>query len=119
MDHEFDLIAVESRKVSPRQHLVQIAQSSDRVVDRRYRKIGPEQQFVPDAIFLNQHQAVVKLERPIIQRRHISEDMRMLPDHSRGFTFVWMSKVSQDDPALWISDRYGIHVSRQCAIEWA
>ena len=79
--------------------------------------VGAEQHLVPHAVFLHQHQAVVELERPVVQRADVGVDVRVLADRHHALALVGMAQVGHDDLHLREADRHRVEVPRQRAVQ--
>ena len=100
VNHRFDLPRVQPRQRRSLQQGVQRSQSFQRSIHRGEGVIRAEQQLVPDAVLLHQHQAVQQLPGPIVQGAYVREHARMLADDCHAFAFVGMAEMRQHDRRL-------------------
>src|SRR4051794_1551120 len=117
MDKLFDLPLIEARKFCAIDHRVQLMQSVEGGIDRGERIIRSEEQLMPNAVFLDEHQAVKELPRPIVQRADVGIDVRMLADDGDALAFVGMAEMSQDEFYLRKSGGDIVQPSRQCELQ--
>ena len=68
----------------------------------------------PPALQLRQHQAVVELEGPVVQRAHVGEDVVVLADGDEALGFVGMAEVREDDFDAGEFQRDRLDEARQC-----
>ena len=66
MNHAFYFFLIQSRQVRTVDHFVECTQTRHRVIDGGEGIICSKQQFVPDAVFLGKHKAVVKLPGAVV-----------------------------------------------------
>ena len=117
MDHPLNLIFTQTRKVRSNEHVVEIVQTFDRGVDGRKWIIGAKQDFLPHAVLLHEHQAVIKLKGPIVQRADVGKYIWMFPNNRDAFTFIRVAEVRHDDLHVRKADRHRIEMARQGAFD--
>ena len=66
MDQSVDLAFVQPRQGGAVEHLIECVEAFDRGIDGGKGIVAAEEELVPDAVFLNQHQAVVELEGAVV-----------------------------------------------------
>src|SRR5215216_3039732 len=77
----------------------------DRVGTTGKGVIRAEEEFVGDVVLLSGDQHRVELPRPVVERRDIRVDVRVLPDHDQTFFAERMSDMGEDHAQFWIGDR--------------
>src|SRR5439155_23493342 len=77
-------------------HLVQPVEPVNRIAGRSERIVGPEQNLVRHVVLLSQDQAVVELPGPIVERRKIEIQVRMLPRGDKRLALIRMTQMRED-----------------------
>ena len=115
--HPFHFILVQPGKGSTLEHGVQAAQVPQRIVYRRDRVVGAEEQLVPYRVFLDEHETVIELKGTVVQSGNIGIYVGMLADDRHGFAFVGMAEMGHDDPAFGEPDGDRVQVPGQGAVQ--
>jgi len=76
-----------------------------------------EQQFVPDSVFLDEHQAVEELPGTIVQRADVGVDVGMFADRRDAFAFVWMAQMGHNNADFGKAARDFVESARQGAFQ--
>ncbi len=116
VNHGFNLVFLQSGEPCTLQHVVQSAYTLDAGIHCRERIVGAEQDLVPDAVLLHQHQRVIQLERTIVQRGAIRIHIRMLADDDNAFALIRMAQVSHDDLHIGKANGHLVEQNRPSAV---
>src|SRR6476646_2044611 len=96
-EHLFHFVSLQPGETGPFQHVNQLAHPVQAGRDGRKRIVGAEQDFVPNTVLLHQHERMVELEWPVMQRRAVGVHVRMLADSYHALAFVGMAQMRHDD----------------------
>ncbi len=117
MDHRFQRVLIQAGQRRSFEHPVEAAQAFDRGIDVGEGKIRAEEQSIPNAVFLHQHQALVELERAVMQRADVGEHVGMFADRHDALALVRMTQVGEDEPHAGIFQRHRLDEARQGAFQ--
>ncbi len=96
MEHLFHAIEIEAREIGAFKHVVQVAHAVDGGVDGSERVVAAEKEFVPDAVFLDEHQRMVVLKRTVVEGGAIGVDVAVLADGGDALAFVRMAEMGEN-----------------------
>lgn len=96
MEHLFHTVEVQAREVGAFEHVVEVAHAEDGGVDRREGVVAAEEEFVPDAIFLEEHQRMVVLKRAVVEGGAVGVDVAVLADGGDAFALVRVAEMGED-----------------------
>ncbi len=96
MEHFFHAVEIETGEMGAFEHVVEVAHALDRSVDGGEGVVAAEEEFVPDAVFLKEHQRLVVLKRAIVEGGAVGVDVGMFADGGDALAFVGMAEMGED-----------------------
>ena len=97
MKHLFHAVVIEARELGAFEHVVEVAHAVNRGVDGCEGVVAAEKEFVPDAVFLEEHQRMVVLKRTVVKGGAIGVDVAVLAYGGDALAFVRMSEVGENE----------------------
>ena len=97
MEHLFHAVEVEAGELGAFEHVVDVPHAVDGGVDRRERVVAAQEEFVPDAVFLEEHERMVVLQGPVVKGGAVGVDVAVLADGGDAFAFIRVAEMGEDE----------------------